>query len=76
LFQLENILVNKTPSGGFSVTLADFGLAKQVGILQNKKPLYHSPCGTPGYMAPEIMCQDAYHKAADIFAIGVSLYTM
>ena len=48
--KLENILVNKTPSGGFSVTLADFGLAKRVGVNMCRRAVFHSPCGTPGYM--------------------------
>ena len=30
--------------------------------------------GTPGYMAPEVMCHQNHGKAADYFALGVVLH--
>ena len=49
--------------------LTDFGIAR-----------YWSPdnasetSGTPGYMAPEVMCRQNHGVAADYFAVGVIAY--
>lgn len=51
--------------------LIDFGLAKVA-----KQPSLHQVAGTPYYMAPEIVSGDAYGVKADMWSIGVLLYTM
>lgn len=51
--------------------LADFGLSK---IIWDKDTL--TPCGTVGYTAPEIVCDQKYSKGVDMWAIGCVLYTM
>jgi serine/threonine protein kinase len=33
----------------------------------------HSPAGTQGYMAPEIVSGSPYHPAADIYSLGVTI---
>lgn len=57
--------------------LADFGLAKSINS-QNEKE--HDPmednientvCGTPLYMAPEILTHRQYNSSADIWSCGV-----
>ncbi|KAI9268445.1 kinase-like domain-containing protein [Helicostylum pulchrum] len=53
------------------VKLADFGLSKV--IWDNST---FTPCGTVGYTAPEIVCDQVYSKSVDMWAIGCVLYTI
>ncbi|CAF1469816.1 unnamed protein product, partial [Didymodactylos carnosus] len=50
--------------------LADFGLAKRVSGRT------FSLCGTPFYLAPEILGQKGYGKAAEYWAMGVFTYEL
>lgn len=56
--------------------LGDFGLSREVP----KKAPYLCTChglqGTHGYMAPEIIAQEAYGCSVDIFALGVIMFTI
>lgn len=49
--------------------LTDFGVAR---ILTPENASETS--GTPGYMAPEVMCRQNHGLAADYFAVGVIAY--
>jgi serine/threonine protein kinase len=49
--------------------LTDFGIAK---IYQKENSSETS--GTPGYMAPEVMCAQNHTIAVDYFALGVIGY--
>lgn len=51
------------------VGLTDFGIAK---IYQKEN--YTETSGTPGYMAPEVMCAQNHTIAVDYFALGVIGY--
>eukprot|EP00088_Acartia_fossae_P010390 TRINITY_DN15170_c0_g1_i1.p1 TRINITY_DN15170_c0_g1~~TRINITY_DN15170_c0_g1_i1.p1 ORF type:complete len:784 (+),score=188.70 TRINITY_DN15170_c0_g1_i1:76-2427(+) len=53
-----------------SLKLADFGLAVTV-----REPLF-TVCGTPTYVAPEILAETGYGVKVDIWAIGVILYIL
>ncbi|ORE19929.1 Pkinase-domain-containing protein [Rhizopus microsporus] len=53
------------------VKLADFGLSK---VIWNNSTF--TPCGTVGYTAPEIVCDQQYSKSVDMWAIGCVLYTI
>lgn len=33
-------------------------------------------CGTPAYVAPEVLLKQPYHKEVDVWAIGVIMYLM
>lgn len=68
----EGIFIKDVGGGGIgTVKLADFGLSKQ--IWDNST---FTPCGTVGYTAPEIVRDQRYSKAVDMWAIGCVLYTM
>jgi serine/threonine protein kinase len=49
--------------------LTDFGIAR-VMTPDNAK----DSSGTPGYMAPEVICKQNHGQAADYFAVGVIAY--
>jgi serine/threonine protein kinase len=51
------------------VRLTDFGIAR-VWQAENS----HETSGTPGYMAPEVICRQNHTIAADYFAVGVIVY--
>jgi serine/threonine protein kinase len=53
------------------VKLADFGLSKVIWDSST-----FTPCGTVGYTAPEIVCDQHYSKSVDMWAIGCVLYTI
>lgn len=67
----ENILY-ASPADDAPLKLADFGLA----TLLKPNQLMTVACGTPGYVAPEILCGTAYGKEVDIWSIGVILYIL
>jgi len=49
--------------------LGDFGLSTEIS---NKKELRRQ-CGTPGFMAPEVVIGMAYNAKVDLFSLGVVL---
>jgi len=61
----ENVLIN--PDG--HIKLTDFGLAK-VTIKAN------SVCGTPEYLAPEVVLRQSYSKVVDWWSVGCLLFEM
>ncbi|XP_064191397.1 serine/threonine-protein kinase DCLK2-like isoform X1 [Anguilla rostrata] len=66
----ENLLVCDGPDGTKSLKLGDFGLATVV-----EEPL-HTVCGTPTYVAPEIILESGYGLKVDIWAAGVITYIL
>ena len=53
------------------IKISDFGLSRIV-----KDELAMTACGTPGYVAPEILGGQGYGKEVDFWSIGVILYIM
>ncbi|CAI4054707.1 hypothetical protein SKDZ_02G0050 [Saccharomyces kudriavzevii ZP591] len=67
--KLENILL--TPEG--HIKIADYGLCKDEMWYGHRTSTF---CGTPEFMAPEILKEQEYTKAVDWWAFGVLLYQM
>uniref|UniRef100_A0A674C7L4 Serine/threonine-protein kinase DCLK2 n=1 Tax=Salmo trutta TaxID=8032 RepID=A0A674C7L4_SALTR len=66
----ENLLVYEHQDGSKSLKLGDFGLASLVdGLL-------YLVCGTPTYVAPEIIAETGYGLKVDIWAAGVITYIL
>ena len=64
----ENILMDEN---GY-LRLTDFGMAKKLG--DNEKAM--SFCGTPEYLAPEIITMEGHDKSADWWSFGILLFEM
>ena len=62
----ENVLIDKDGH----VKITDFGLSKKIADRT------FTLCGTPDYIAPEIIQNKGHNKAADYWALGVVIYEM
>lgn len=51
--------------------ISDFGLSKM-----EDSGIMATACGTPGYVAPEVLAQKPYGKAVDVWSIGVISYIL
>ena len=68
----ENILIKKKGGDLSEIILADFGLSEH---LEKKNPLFKR-CGTPGYVAPEILTDQEYDTQVDVFSAGIIMYML
>ncbi|KAF7664900.1 hypothetical protein LDENG_00160760 [Lucifuga dentata] len=66
----ENLLIEHTADGSSRLKLGDFGLAMVV-----TEPVF-TICGTPTYVAPEILAETGYGIGVDVWALGVILYIL
>ncbi|KAL4645873.1 calcium/calmodulin-dependent protein kinase type 1D-like [Arapaima gigas] len=53
------------------IMISDFGLSKM-----EDNGVMSTACGTPGYVAPEVLAQKPYSKAVDCWSIGVITYIL
>jgi len=67
----ENLLLQNS-SDDSNIKIADFGFAKRV---KEPKSLT-TQCGTPGYVAPEILNGLPYDEKADMWSVGIILYIL
>jgi cGMP-dependent protein kinase len=75
----ENVMLTERGD----VRLIDFGFAKRVpylkkdpqGVLKTYTRTF-TVCGTPEYMAPEMLFNLGHNQAADVWSLGVLLYEM
>lgn len=64
----ENILLDELGH----IKLTDFGLSKIMNNIEKDKT--YTVCGTPIYVAPEVLTGQGYNKLVDWWSVGVLLY--
>ena len=69
--KLENLIL-KQEDNDIDVKIVDFGLAAII----NTTDWLFKRCGTPGYVAPEVLADEKYDQKVDVFSAGVILYIM
>jgi len=68
----ENMLMTKKGKDG-EVKITDFGLSK---FFDEQTAVMKTPCGTPGYIAPEVLHMKGYDQQCDIWSFGVIVYIL
>ncbi|MGH0136815.1 UNVERIFIED_CONTAM: hypothetical protein FKN15_013332 [Acipenser sinensis] len=64
---LSNLLL----SSSMSIKIADFGLATQLQLPNEK---HFTMCGTPNYISPEIVTHSAHGLESDVWSLGCMFY--
>ncbi|XP_062823756.1 serine/threonine-protein kinase 33 isoform X1 [Anolis carolinensis] len=77
--KLENILVKSSDideenAMKLNIKVTDFGLAVQK--MGGSESMFQSTCGTPIYMAPEVISAHDYSQQCDVWSIGVIMYML
>jgi len=68
--KLDNLLLDDKGA----VKICDFGVSK---VLKDSKEIMTEQCGTPAYIAPEILKDKGYKGfGVDIWSLGVCLYAI
>ena len=68
----EGSSVNRENGGEFMLKIADFGFARHLGGVD----LAETMCGSPLYMAPEVLLGQKYDAKADLWSVGTVLFEM
>ncbi|XP_013871315.1 serine/threonine-protein kinase PLK1 [Austrofundulus limnaeus] len=67
--KLGNIFLNDD----MDVKIGDFGLATKIEFDGERKKTL---CGTPNYIAPEVLCKKGHSYEVDVWSLGCILYTL
>lgn len=68
----ENLLLLSSTDNTL-IKIVDFGFAKQ--LLDGADGM-RTACGTPGYMAPEVLRRELYGKPVDVWSLGIIVYIL
>jgi len=68
----ENLLMADETENA-EVKITDFGLSK---VFDDHSTVMQTPCGTPGYIAPEVLQMAGYDKQCDLWSMGVIVYIL
>ena len=74
----ENLLLSN-PGDHNSIKIADFGFAKivdQLPVAANGKKLMTTSCGTPDYVAPEVLLGTGYGVKCDVWSMGAQAFIL
>ena len=63
-----------SPADDSKIMISDFGLSKMADT--SDVMALDTACGTPGYVAPEVLRRKPYGKAVDCWSIGVIAYIL
>jgi serine/threonine kinase 33 len=58
------------------IKIGDFGFSKQLEKLENLDSLNETLCGTPLYLAPEILINHSYTDKSDLWSLGIILFEL
>jgi len=70
----ENLIYENSGKDS-AIKVTDFGLAKLKDASRGGGYM-STACGTPGYVAPEVLKKQRYTEAVDIWSLGVILYIL
>jgi len=71
LYYSSSSNIKSGPDAESKIMISDFGLSKM-----EESGVMATACGTPGYVAPEVLAQKPYGKAVDVWSIGVISYNL
>eukprot|EP00929_Paragymnodinium_shiwhaense_P118349 TRINITY_DN9027_c0_g1_i2.p1 TRINITY_DN9027_c0_g1~~TRINITY_DN9027_c0_g1_i2.p1 ORF type:complete len:764 (+),score=172.83 TRINITY_DN9027_c0_g1_i2:81-2372(+) len=72
--KLQNVVLDK-PDGG-NAKLVDFGYGRLNAESEGGNWTFGCPAGTPGYVAPEVFCREAYDFRVDLYSLGVVIWLL
>jgi 5'-AMP-activated protein kinase catalytic alpha subunit len=68
--KLDNILFDANGQ----IKICDFGISR---VIRNPSEVIHEQCGTPAYVAPEIMKDQGYNGfKSDVWSLGIILFAL
>lgn len=68
----ENLIYSHKEDNKGCIKITDFGLAK----FKEGGEKMATACGTPGYVAPEVLKNESYGPPVDMWSLGVILYIL